>query len=32
MKYSNNDHYDGEWKDGLMHGIGIFKEAATGKI
>jgi hypothetical protein len=32
MKYSNEDEYDGQWKEDERNGEGIFKEASTGKI
>ncbi len=32
MKYPNNDEYDGQWKNSLMHGEGVFKEASTGRV
>lgn len=24
MYYTNNDKYDGEWSDGMRHGMGIY--------
>ena len=32
MKYSNNDEYDGQWKNDYRHGEGVFKEASTGRV
>jgi hypothetical protein len=32
MKYSNNDEYDGQWKEHWRHGEGVFKEASTGRV
>jgi hypothetical protein len=37
MKYGNGDEYDGQWKShqfkgGLRHGEGVFKEASTGRV
>ena len=30
--FSNGDTYDGEWKDGMIHGKGVYKRAATGAV
>jgi hypothetical protein len=32
MKYDNHDEYDGQWKFGIRHGEGVFKEASTGRV
>jgi hypothetical protein len=32
MKYSNKDEYDGMWSSDKKQGLGVFKEASTGRI
>jgi hypothetical protein len=32
MKYPNNDEYDGSWRQSMKHGVGVFKEASTGRV
>ena len=32
MKYSNNDEYDGYWKDNRFYASGVYKNGQTGNF